>query len=330
MLASGSKSLRRILQLSMAALAGALTASAMIDSDLVARARLFPSIGAGVTALHHSPSGRFYVLTERAGVEVFDGKGQPFLHIPAETSAAAQILYGADLDVDNQERVYVADRGAGAVKVYSPEGRLERRMAVAGPTSLALLPEGEVAVASLTSPKLVTVFNAQGRLAREFGEPSEIASRQDLNRYANIGRLARDPAGRLYYAFRYLPEPTVRRYDRNGFSDFEIALNTPEYAGSSLASRKELAREEKGGTPMLRTVLGPVAVDGKSGEVWVGMGGRLLRFGPDGTERGSYLIYTPEEARIEASALLLEPARIVVASAELGIFELPRPSPAVP
>jgi hypothetical protein len=60
------------------------------------------------------------------------------------------------------------------------------------------------------------------------------------------------------------------------------------------------------------------------------MGGRLLRFGPDGTERGSYLIYTPEEARIEASALLLEPARIVVASAELGIFELPRPSPAVP
>jgi hypothetical protein len=69
-----------------------------------------------------------------------------------------------------------------------------------------------------------------------------------------------------------------------------------------------------------------VAVDPGSGEIWLGIGGRLLRFGPDGSERGSFLIFTPEEARIEATAILFEPGRILVASGQSGVYDLPRPA----
>jgi hypothetical protein len=275
--------------------------------------------------MRRDAAGRYFILTERAGVLIFDSKGQPLGHIPSDSSPDAAILYGADLDVDDQGRVYVADRAGNAVKIFSPDGRLERQIRIPGPTSVAMLPADEVAVASVKSAKLVTVFGPQGRVTREFGEPEAVAGRAELNRYANCGRLTRDASGRLYYSFTYLPEPTARRYDRYGFSDFEIVLSTPEYAGSALATRRAIALQEKGGAPQLRTVLGPVGLDSGTGEVWLAIGGRLLRFGPDGSERGSYLIFTHENARLEASALLIEPARIVVASVTLGVFELPRP-----
>ncbi len=310
-----------------AVLAAGLAAADTIDSELIARARLFPSITSGVTAVRRDAAGRYLVLTERAGVQIFDAKGRPAGHAPADASPAAAILFGADLDLDEQGRIYVADRAKNAVEVFTADGRLEREIRILGPTSVAALGAGEVAVASLRSPKLVTVFGADGQVVREFGEPEQISGRQELNRYANIGRLCRDSAGRLYYSFTFLPEPTVRRYDRFGYSDFQLVVSNGDYVGASMSARKTIVREEgkSKGTPVLHVMLGPVAVDPANGDIWMAIAGRLLRYGADGSPKGSFLIYTPEEDRIEASALLVEPGRIVVASEEQGVFELLRP-----
>lgn len=317
-----------------AVLAAAGAARATLDSELIARARLFPSITSGITAIHRDSTGRYVLLTERAGVRIFDAKGQAAGRAPVDPSPAAAIVFGADMDLDDEGRIYVADRAANVVVVFSPDGKLERTVHIVGPTSVAVLGRGEVAVASLRSPKLVTVFGEEGQVVREFGEPVQISGREELNRYANIGRLCRDSRGWLYYSFTYLPEPTVRRYNRYGYSDFELVVSTGDYVGASMAARKTIAREEgpgrsKGG-PDLHIVLGPVAVDPANGDIWLGIGGRLLHYTADGSEMGSFLIYTQDEARIEASALLLEPGRIVVASHELGVFDLPRPGAANP
>jgi len=313
-----------------AILAATLAARASLDSELIARARLFPSLTSGVTAIHRDNSGRYVVLTERAGVLMFNAKGEPAGHAPADSSPGSAIAYGADMDLDDQGNIYVADRAGNALKVFSPNGMPDRAMHIIGPTSVAWLGAGEVAVASLRSPKLVTVFGAEGQVTREFGEPERISGREDLNRYANIGRLCRDSSGRLYYSFTYLPEPTVRRYNRFGYSDFQLVVSTGDYVGASMSARKTIAREEgphhtKGG-PDLHVMLGPGAVDPANGDIWLGIGGRLLRYGADGSEQGSFLIYTPDEARLEASAILLEPGRIVVGSSQLGVFDLPRPA----
>ena len=311
-------------------LTATLSAGATLDTDLIARARVFPSMGAGITAIRRSAAGRYGILTERSGVFMYDAKGQIAGHAPADTSSASAIQFGADLDFDEQGRLYVADRGKNVVEIFSGDGRLERQIRIAGPTSVATLAAGEVAVASLQSKKLVTVFGAEGQVVREFGEPEQVAGREDLNRYANIGRLCKDSAGRLYYSFTYLPEPTVRRYDRFGYSDFQFVVNSDELAPSSMSARKAIVREQEHGKQNLHVVLGPVAVDPTNGEVWLAMGGRLLRRSPDGTEHGSFLIFTPEEERIEASALLVEPGRILVASNRLGILDLPRPAETTP
>jgi len=309
-------------------LAAALSVSGGEDSDLVARARLFPSLGAGVTAIRGDAAGRYAVLTERAGIEIFNAKGEHTGHVPAEAGAEAAIVYGDDFDMDAEGRFYVADRASNAVKIYSPTGQLQRRLQIAAPTSVALLPGGEVAVASLRASKLVTVFGPEGRVVREFGEPEELTGRAELNRYANAGRLTRDAAGHLYYSFTYLPEPTVRRYDRFGYSDFQLVLNTEEFLPAALAARRILSGEGKEKVE-LHAILGPVAVDPASGEFWLGIGGRLLRYGADGQDRGSYLIFTPEEQRLVARSVLVEARRILVASNEMGVFELPRPEAVV-
>lgn len=315
----------------LAALVAVAPAAAQADIDLQARERLMPSVGTGVVALRRDTAGRYYVLSERGGaVDVFDAKGQPAGKIPATPSKEATILYGVDLDVDGLGRVYVADRAADAIKIFGPDGRFERRISIAGPTGVVALPGGEVAVTNLRAQKLVTVFDAQGRVTREFGDPVEVSERPELNRYLNIGRLARDLAGHLYYSFTYLPEPTVRRYDRFGYSDLEIALNTLDFLPAAQATRREIAQQERGGVPALKPVVGALGVDPQTGEMWLAIGGRVLRFAPDGAERGSYLIFTKEGARIEACAILPEPGRLVVASTLLGIFQILRPgSPAI-
>src|SRR5260370_34557262 len=101
-----------------------------------------------------------------------------------------------------------------------------------GPASGGARPEGEIAVATLHEPHLVIVFDKKGRDIREFGDPEPITERVELNRFLNIGQLATDAQGHLYYAFPYMPEPTVRQYDRNGYAAQGLQ-STPLHAAPS-------------------------------------------------------------------------------------------------
>jgi hypothetical protein len=136
---------------------------------------------------------------------------------PGSKSAHPGLVFGEDCDADTEGRIYVADRGANSIEVFSADGSLVRAIPIQAPVSVAALGEGEVAVATLREPRLVIVFDKNGRDVREFGEPEQITDREDLNRFLNIGQLASDAQGHLYYAFPYMPEPTVRQYDRFGY-----------------------------------------------------------------------------------------------------------------
>jgi hypothetical protein len=310
----------------------AATAFAQTEGELTAKRRLLSDLGPGLRAVRRSADGRTYVLASPSpGLLVFDTQGKQVLSIGAAPAAGktarAAITFGEDCDVSAERQIYVADRGANAIQVFSPDGALLRSIPVTAPLSVASLGEGEVAVATLRDPHLVVVFDKNGRDVREFGDPEQISERQDLNRFLNIGQLATDALGHLYYAFGYTPEPTVRQYDRYGYGvGQDIQYLALEAAPEAQAVRREIQRQEKNQkSPTFKRVLTAVGVDRTNGEVWMAVGNTLLHFDKEGNRRARYQLYTPEGARLVAGIILVEQDHLVIGNDPLGIYEFERP-----
>jgi len=316
-------------------LAGAPSAFCQGDADLTAKAKLFPNIGPGLRSVRRGADGRTYILASPSpGLVVMNAEGRQLLAIPVAQPGAKPVLggivFGEDCDVDAEGRIYVADSGGNSVEVFSPDGSLVRSISVATPMSIAALGDGEVAVATLREPHLVIVFDKNGRDVRDFGDPVQISERADLNRLLSVGDVESDAKGHLFYGFAYTPEPTVRQYDRHGFTlGPDIQYTALEAAGEAQAVRREISRQEKHQkAPYFKRVLSAFGVDRATGEVWMAVGNTLMRFDKDGSRRASYQMYTPEGARLVAKTILIEAQRLIVGSDPLGIYELDRPDKA--
>jgi hypothetical protein len=301
-----------------------------MEREITARARLFPEVGPGIKALKRDSAGRYYILTAPGqAVQVYGPDGKGVAQIPRDAKGRAAIVYAEDLDLDASGRVYVADRGANAVKVFDAGGKLALLIPVPAPTSVAALPAGEIAVASLKSPELVTIYDMSGKDLREFGDLSDLAEHADLNRFLNVGRLADDLSSHLYYAFTYLPEPTVRKYDRFGYSSYEISLATLDVYPSAQALRRSIWRlDQQDAAPNLQKVINALGVDPATGEVWVALGDDLMRFDKAGNRVGRYRTLLPSGEPLTPAAILVESNRLLLADDPHGIFEFARPDEA--
>ena len=295
---------------------------------LLAKRRVFDAAGAGFRAIRRGPNGNYYILTAPApALQIYDAAGKRVGQIPSEAAATAKgaaLVYGESFDVDREGRVAVCDRGANTVKIYAPNGSLATTIAVSGPASVVLLPGGEVAAASPNTPHLVTVYDLAGKLVREYGDREEIADRADINDQVNFGHLATDEIGNTYFAFDYLPEPTVRKFDRVGYLSMEISLKTLEFQPAAQAARRAIARSDRG-TPALHRIITAIGVDPQTQDVWLAIGTLLMHFDKDGQRLATFRTYMPGGARIEASTILVEPDRLLIGADPQGIYEFPRP-----
>jgi hypothetical protein len=312
-------------------------ASTQYQGELTAKRRLFPEVGVGLRAIKRGDGDKTYVLSSQ-GLMVFDGKdhklltiGSPAASAPASKTTASGaatpgIGFAEDFDIDAAGQIYVADRGANLIVEYSPDGNRVKSFQVNSPVSVAVLLGGEVAVATLRDSHLIMVFDKNGRDIRDFGELQDISSREDLNRYLNSGYLATDARGDIYYAFIYTPEPTVRQYDRNGYASQTIQFTEIEAFAAAQAARKEIERQErKGKQPAFKPILTAIGVVRSTGEVWIALHNRLLRFDQDGYRKATYQLYTPDGTRLDANSIVVEKDRILIGSDPLGIFEFERP-----
>src|SRR5260370_13207164 len=239
----------------LALAAGSAAAQDETELDLTARQRVFPGVGPGLRTIKRGADGRLYILASPSpGLLVFDAQGKRVLSInevglgPSGTGQGHNLIsFGEDWDGAADWKIYVADRGANLIQVFTADGSLLRSIPVKAPVAVAALPEGEVAVGTLREPSLVIVFDKNGRDVREFGEPEAITERAELNRYLNIGEMATDGQGHLYYGFAYLPEPTVRQFDRLGYAGQDFQYTALEAVASAQAPRKEIERQESKG-----------------------------------------------------------------------------------
>src|SRR5216684_4390181 len=107
------------------------------ESDLMAKRRIFESVGTGFRAIHRGPNGNYYILTAPSpAVQIYDVSGKRIGQFPSETPAkAAALVYGESFDVDRDGYLAVSDRGANMVKLYAPPGSLAASIPVTGPAS---------------------------------------------------------------------------------------------------------------------------------------------------------------------------------------------------
>src|SRR5487761_79206 len=298
-----------------------------MENEITARARLFPDVGPGIRAVKRDAAGRYYFLsTTDHAVRVYTADNTYLGQIPPPATGPAAIVYGDDMDVDAAGRVYVADRGANAVKVYTHDGKLAFSIPVRAPTSVVALPSGDIAVAAMKSSHLVTVYDKDGKYLREFGHLSDLAEHEQLNRLLNIGRLADDATNHIYYAFSYLPEPTVRKYDAYGYSSYQISLRTIDINPTAQAMRRAIYRfDQHSAPPQLQKVINAIDVDPATGEVWVSLGDDLMKFDKDGNRTAKYRTLTTSGEDLTAKSILVEPHRLLLADDPQGVFEFARP-----
>jgi len=301
------------------------------ESDLMAKRRLYPDVGAGFREIHRGPNGNYYVLTAPApAVLVYASSRKVIGQVPSQAGVAAKgaaLVYGESFAVDEEGRVAVCDRGVNAVKIYTPSGTLAASIAVPSPVSVVFLPGGEIAVTSPEAERLVTAYDLAGKMVRDYGDREEIADRADINTQANFGHLVVDGIGNNYFFFDYLPEPTVRKFDRVGYLAMEISLKTLEFEPAAQAARKAIARSEETekGAPSLHRIISAVGVDPQTQELWVAVGTLLMRFDKDGLRVSSFRTFLPGGARLEASQIVVEPARLLIGADPQGIYEFPKP-----
>jgi hypothetical protein len=301
------------------------------ESDLVAKRRLYRDLGAGFREIRLGPNGNYYVLTAPApALLIYDSSGKRIGEFPSPSAAAvkgAALVYGDSFDVDHDGRVAVCDRGAKAVKIYSPSGALAATIPMPVPVSVVFLPGDELAVASPDTEHLVTAYDLGGKLVRDYGDREEIADRADLNTQVNFGHLVVDDMGNNYFYFDYLPEPTVRKFDHVGYLALEVSLKTLEFEPAAQAARKAIARSEdtEKSIPSLHRIISAVGVDPQTQELWIAMGTLLMRFDKDGQRLSSFRTYLPSGARLEASQILVERDRLLIGADPQGIYEFPKP-----
>jgi hypothetical protein len=297
------------------------------ESDLVARKRILPDVGAGFRQLRIGPNGNFYVLTAPApALLVYDPSGKRVGQIPDAAAANAKnaaIVYGESFDIDHDGHIVVCDRGANAVKVYSPNGTLSALIKIQAPISVAFLPGDEIVVASPNGEHLVTAYDLSGKLIRDYGDREEIADRSDLNTQANFGHLTTDESGNNYFSFDYLPEPTVRKFDRVGYLASEISLKTLEFEPAAQAARKAIARSEslENSIPSLHRIISAVGVDSHSQELWIAIGTLLMRFDKEGMRLASFRVFLPRGGALEPSQILVDHDKLLMGADPQGIYE---------
>ena len=83
--------------------------------------------------------------------------------------------------------------------------------------------------------------------------------------------------------------------------------------------------DRKSVDPYEKLAITAMGVDPVSQDIWEGLGKVLVHFDKSGGYMGTYFIATPDGAPLRASAILVEPDRLIIASETQGIYEFARP-----
>jgi hypothetical protein len=236
------------------------------------------------------------------------------------------LRFPKDFAVDRDGNAIVVD--AGLIKTFSHDGKLLSSFPSDRPQSLGVLSDNRILVSGLPKDSLIFVFDRQGKPLGHIGEPIRVedAPSPGFNAVLNAGSIVVDDDDNIYYVFRFLLTPTVRKYTPEGKL---VAEWHPEsaYLDQALEQAKKTyeANKEKG-SPGGNLVLTAGAFDTETKTLWVASGPQVLQLDSSGKTIRSFELFLPKSGPpLQVDGLLVDRDFIRAATPLHGTFEFLKP-----
>lgn len=296
--------------------------------ELAASKELLIESSHGTWTLKEGPEGTLYVLNRSvkppSSVWVTDYSGSSARMIVG-AAESAELQAPRDLTVDRDGNAIVLN-GDGLVKIFSPEGKLLSSFQTGRSQAVAVLSDGRILASGFPKEHLMSVYSREGKLLAEIGEPAKVDVPDPFDvRMMNMGRIVVDGEDNIYYIFRYLLVPTVRKYRPDG--DL-VAEWRPEGARLDWAvaeAKKRFEETQEEGQHGATEILSAGAFDDFTKTLWLGSGQAVFQIDSSGHTSRSFLLTRSGGGPVQASGLAVNAQFLCAAGPLHGTFEFVKP-----
>jgi hypothetical protein len=298
------------------------------QSELRADRQILLEAGHRTWTIKKGPEGTIYVLTRSvkppSSLWRSDSSGSSIRQILGRGLESTDLSVPKDFAVDRDGNAIVVD--AGLIKIFSLDGKLLSSFPSDRPESVGILSDGRILVGGLPKEGLISVFDRQGKLLGHIGETVRVDDAPFFNAVLNAGSIVVDGEDNIYYVFRYLLTPTVRKYTVEGKL---VAEWHPEsaYLGPVIEqARKRYVENKENGVTGGIQVLTAGTYDEDTKTLWVASGPALMGLDGSGKTIVSFELFLPEGGPpLQAQGFLVDRDFIRAATPLHGTFEFLKP-----
>jgi hypothetical protein len=281
--------------------------------------------GHGTLTVKQGPGDKYYALNRADRcIWMFSSSGSTTGRISSIGMGPADLLAPRDLAVDSEGNAIVAD--ASDVKVFTPSGQLSKSFPFKRPHHVGALRDGRILVSGFPTEYLMSVFDRQGRALGGIGIPAKVDEHPFFNAVLNMGTIVVDDDDNIFYVFRYMLTPTIRKYKPDGTLIAEWNLTEGPELVRVMERAKIRYQENKkinnfGGV----SILTAAAFDKDTKALWVATGRQLAELDSSGHQIRTTMLTRPDGGPLPADGIIPERDVILVSSELYGVFEYAKP-----
>jgi hypothetical protein len=248
-----------------------------IGTTIIARP-VFPEVIKSLASIKSDKFGNYYIMiSEDHSIVVYDNQLKYVRRIGQVGKGPGEFYYPRDFALGQQSEIYVADHGNDRIQVLDPNGGYLRHFRFPSPVSVAVLSSGEILVIGVYDDELIRVYSPEGKFLRTIGTPVDVGVEDPkLNAYLNRGRVTVDQSNHIYYLFRTLLDPTVRKYNLAGKLLMEIHPRGDRIFDIISRARVRLQQSIEKGELHASATLNAIQTDPATGHIWIAPAGPIL------------------------------------------------------